>query len=319
MKRNIKGLCTVVVATAFATAALGACKKNTDIDEITRGYETPTFSEAATTTQAQTTTEATTEAATEAATKESVTAEDITIHTTAETTTEVQYEGIEAYFLDKESRFYGLPTQNYGSLVEHSMRKYYETLKFSGVSAIEFESYVSSVLALNDYELDSKSEFREYIKASNGDKVSLIYFEGMMLVEVGSQWDTESYYIEPTTAETTTAHVETTTAQPEPESVKDGRYDYFENSDLLISKLPVFTEGSFSGYAATDDNVGTITFNGVTRSAYNDYAGELILGGFNSAGEGMDGTSYFEGSSIMVAVKLEGDVLTVNTVSYSRY
>lgn len=304
MKRRIGRFAVILSSVIFATAALAACRKKDDINEISRSFD---YSQSETQTKhtepdsPQDTSESTPDTETTTETKRETTSANKPTET--ETTTE-PLTGAAVYFGDKNSVFNTLPMFDAGVFEEYFDKSYVEGLRFSQVKEKDYTSYLQSVLNSGKYTLNSQDGTRAYLAASTGKMcVTLIYKDGTMYIEAG-----ESYWDILTLAE------EETEAPTKPSEATDSRYSYFDNDKLVFSNVPYLTEGSFTGYEAVD-NGGVMTFTGISKEAFDTYCEYLETSGYLFASSTPDGlTSYYVKDDIVVTITHSGTDLTLKVV-----
>lgn len=304
---NRKNMFNKAVFLAFSvavSASLCGCSfGKKPVEEIDRTYETTTeavTTKAPTVAATESTTQATTQAATSATAATEKPTQKVTVELETETTAVLQ--GIDVYLLDKESIFYTLPEVDFGSFVGYSSTDNYDTLKLSAVPSQAYEEYKSDVLASSGYSMDSQLTGRAYINRGDGKKVTLIYFEGMMLITVGDAWDTYSYYQEQKANEVTL-----------PAETKDARNQYFENKDGVFGCLPYLEAGTFGSYEEIE-NGAIMTVTGISDSDFDNYSWNLITSGFNNSGLDMNGNQVFENTDYFIFMSNNNGTLTIKVV-----
>ena len=303
MKKNGKKIVLFALSTAVLLG-LTACKKEEPV-ELDRTFEYNTESTAESTTPEITTQESTSETE---ETQESTT-ENITEKTTQETTTEKVTEetttltGADVYYYDKDSIFSTLPVFKNGTYAGYFNKVFMEGMTFSGVTKEEYTAYVDAITATGTYSLNSKEEKRAYISHKDGEWcITVIFHEGTMLVEAGKNyWDILTY-----------AEAETE-APTKPAEVTDSRYDYFDNKDMVFSKIPYFTEGTFTSYSAIDRG-GILTFSGINQSMIDAYGAVLEANGFMMGGA-FENVMYFVTEEHVISLSLTNDILTMQVTA----
>ncbi len=295
--RNIL-LCAMIVIIAIG---LTACKKEAPV-EIDRTFEYTTEAPVETTTQKETeTTEPITEETPEQSSEEETTTQEETTTKKEEETTTLT--GADVYYYDKDSIFSTLPVFKDGAFNGYFNKSFMEGLTFSGVTQEEYNAYVEAVTATDTYSLNSKESTRAYIAHKDGEWcITIIFYDGTMLVEAGKNyWDILTY-------------AENETVEPtKPEEITDSRYDYFDNNDMVFSHVPYFTEGTFTGYSAVDRG-GVLTFTDVTQDMVDAY-GTILEGNGFMMGGAFENVMYFVTNEHIVSLTLAGTTLTMQVTA----
>ena len=305
MRKRIGRFAFILSAAIWATAALGACRKEENPKEIDRTFEftQDTSQPVQSDTEPQSTTEEGTSRTEEITTQE--TSQNTTTETISETATEeIKLEGAAVYFYDKNSVFNTLPAFEAGNYEEHFSYEYVEGLRFSGTKDSDYTAYLQSVLNAGTYKLNSQDGTRAYLEKTDGKmRVTLIYKDGTMLIEAG-----ESYWDILTLAD------EKKEEPTKPSETADSRYGYFENKELVFSELPYFTEGNFTGYEAVDGG-GILNFSDISEEEYENYSDLLQSSGFMFTGSLPDGqVSYFANDNVVVTATYSGGSLKLQVV-----
>lgn len=305
MKKKVTALSFILVSLICGTAALSACRRQEDPVEIDRSFEYTT-AETTTKGQEETTTERepfTEETSTE---PDSTTAPSTQKPTEEETTTEevTTEESAMTYFGDKNSIFSTLPLFEKGTFVEYFDKGFVEGIQFSGTTQADFEAYVKAVLDAGKYTLNSQDGNRVYLAGADGTMcVTLLYKDGVMLVEAGKNyWDILTFAQE-------------TVAPTKPAETTDSRYGYFDNQDLAFSKVPYFTYGTFTGYEAVDKG-GRLTFDGVSGEELEAYVDTLNVSGFMQSGTTPSGATYYTSDKAIVMITCDNGTLVLQVTTY---
>lgn len=299
MKRRAISIAIVVMATA---AMLTACKNNDPI-EIDRTFDYTEYSSTTEEVQTQPSVQETTAEVptTQKATEAETTTEPSAPETETETEIKTTAMSAETYFTDKKSVFSTLPLFTQGEFVEYFEKDYLQGVRFIKTTQKEFEEYVAKVKADGIYTVNSKDGNRVYLESAKNMCVTIIYYEGVTLIEAGTGvWDIITYAQTPTKEEAT-----------KPSETQDVRYSYFDDKKSVFSLLPYFTEGTFLSCDG-DSTSGKMKFSGVSSSVAIDYCAKLESSGFDFEYSAPAGNLSIFGSDLAyVRISIEDDVMTI--------
>ena len=283
--------------------SLSACNLNPEPIEIDRTFELETTTDSSQTQPevTQGNTDETTESSREGETISENNTETTTVKetTTEETTT---LTGRDAYFLSDKSAFSTLPAFKKGTYVDHVDKLYMEVLQFKSVSKEEFDEYAKAIVDAGKYTVNSKETNRVYLENKSSEMcITLIFHDGIMLVEAGrNYWDIITYAEEATTQET------------KPVETKDARYQYFDSEQYTFYNVPYVTFGSFSGYEAVD-NGGVLTFTEVNKADADGYNDSLERNGFMNTGS-FGNDSYYANEQYIITITYNDSTLIIKSV-----
>lgn len=295
MKRRMNKIVVIFLATTMLLG-LVACKRPDPI-EIDRTFEynsteevhTQPSSEIEATSEKQSETESETEHLTEPSGQE-----------TTEPTKEVETTQMsaESIFGDPKNVFSTLPLFDKGEFVEYFEKDYISGVRFVNTKKSDLDEYVNLIVEDKIYKVNSIDGDRVYLEDSKNMCVTVIYHEGITLIEAGrGYWDILTYAEEKKEEPT------------KPSETTDGRYIYFDDKNNIFSNLPYFTEGVFDGYLSA---AGTykMTFLQVTDEVCETYLGLLENSGFDC--EFAFGNPKIYGSDTVFAkIYFSDNVLTI--------